>query len=269
MPRVLPSPGIPNRTGRKSFMKKSQDCREVDIVTLLWALWDRVWLILLAALAAGIVCFVWARFFVTPTYEASVLMYVNNTQDASKPISNSELSAAQSLVDTYVVILNSRTTTEQVRTVSGVSYSDRELQKMISAQAVNSTEVFRITVTSTDPQEAMDIANTVARVLPSRISDVVEGSSVRVVDYAQLPTAQAAPNVARCTVLGILLGIVVMCMLVVLRELFDNQIRSEDDLLEAYPQIPVLGVIPELMQHTDGYGYGYGNYKERKEDARQ
>lgn len=250
-------------------MNKSQDCREVDIITLLWALWDRIWLILLGALMAGVICFVWAHFFVTPTYEASVLMYVNNTQDASKTISNSELSAAQSLVDTYVVILNSRTTTEQVRTAAGVSYSDSELQKMIRAQAVNSTEVFRITVTSTEPQEAMDIANTVAVVLPSRISAVVEGSSVRVVDYAQLPTTKAAPNVAMYTGLGVLVGLMLMCVVVILRELFDDQIRSEDDLLAAYPQIPVLGVIPELTQRTDGYGYGYGSHTAQKEETRQ
>ena len=103
-------------------------------------------------------------------------MYVNNTQDASKPISNSELSAAQSLVDTYVVILNSRTTLDQVRAAARVTYTDRELQKMIQAQAVNSTEVFEVTVTSEDPQEAQKIANTIAQVLPSRISSVVEGS---------------------------------------------------------------------------------------------
>lgn len=250
-------------------MKKGQDYREVDIVTLLRALWDHMWLILAAALAVGIVCFVWARFIVTPTYEASVLMYVNNSQDASKPISNSELSAAQSLVDTYVVILNSRTTTEQVRTAAGVSYSDSQLQKMIRAQAVNSTEVFRITVTSTDPQEAMDIANTVAAVLPSRISDVVEGSSVRVVDYAQLPTTKAAPDIAMYTGLGALIGLIMMCAVVILCELFDDQIRSEDDLLAAYPQIPVLAVIPELTQRMDGYGYGYGNRTAKKEETRQ
>ena len=250
-------------------MKKNEDYREVDISTLLQALWRRLWLILLVVLAAGALCFVWARFLITPTYEASALMYVNNSQDSSKPISNSELSAAQSLVDTYVVILNSRTTLDQVRTAAGVSYSDRALQKMISAQAVNSTEVFRITVTSTDPQEAMDIANTIAKVLPSRISGVVEGSSVRVVDYAQLPTAQAAPNVALYTCLGALATLVAMCVIVLLQELFDNQIRGEDDLLRAYPQIPVLAAIPELLQRTDGYGYRYGGRSDKKEGAGQ
>ena len=175
-------------------MDKSEVYREVDLITLLRALWRRSWVIALATVAAGAVCFAWAQFLIAPTYEASALLYVNNTQDASKPISNSELSAAQSLVDTYVVILNSRTTLDQVRAAARVTYTDRELQKMIQAQAVNSTEVFEVTVTSEDPQEAQKIANTIAQVLPSRISSVVEGSSVRVVGKVRLILLYKSPG---------------------------------------------------------------------------
>lgn len=250
-------------------MDKSEVYREVDLITLLRALWRRSWVIVLATVAAGAVCFAWAQFLIAPTYEASALLYVNNTQDASKPISNSELSAAQSLVDTYVVILNSRTTLDQVRAAARVTYTDRELQKMIQAQAVNSTEVFEVTVTSEDPQEAQKIANTIAQVLPSRISSVVEGSSVRVVDYAQLPSGKAAPNLPRYTVLGMAAGFLLSCAALVLRELLDNQIRGEDYLLQAYPQVPVLAVIPELLQRTEGYGYGYGSRPAGKEGQPQ
>ena len=241
-------------------MDKSEVYREVDLITLLRALWRRSWVIALATVAAGAVCFAWAQFLIAPTYEASALLYVNNTQDASKPISNSELSAAQSLVDTYVVILNSRTTLDQVRAAARVTYTDRELQKMIQAQAVNSTEVFEVTVTSEDPQEAQKIANTIAQVLPSRISSVVEGSSVRVV---------AAPSLPRYTVLGMAAGFLLSCAALVLRELLDNQIRGEDYLLQAYPQVPVLAVIPELLQRTEGYGYGYGSRSAGKEGQPQ
>lgn len=102
-------------------MNKREVYREVDLITLLHALWHRAWLIALVTVAFGTVCFAWARFLITPTYQASALMYVNNTQDSGKPISNSELSAAQSLVDTYMVILSSRTTLDQVRTAANLN----------------------------------------------------------------------------------------------------------------------------------------------------
>ena len=60
-------------------MNKNEVCREVDLITLLRALWHRVWVIVLATVAAGAVCFAWARFLITPTYETSALLYVNNT----------------------------------------------------------------------------------------------------------------------------------------------------------------------------------------------
>lgn len=250
-------------------MNKREVYREVDLITLLHALWHRAWLIALVTVAFGTVCFAWARFLITPTYQASALMYVNNTQDSGKPISNSELSAAQSLVDTYMVILSSRTTLDQVRTAANLNNTDKQLNKMISAQAVNGTEVFEITVTSTDPQEARDIANTITQVLPTRISNVVEGSSVQVLDFAQLPTTKAGPSIPRYMLLGMLAGFVFSCAFFILRELFDDQIRGEEQLLQAYPQIPVLAVIPELLQQSSGYGCGYGNRPVQKEGSRQ
>lgn len=51
---------------------------------------------------------------------------------------------------------------------------------MVQAEAVNSTEVFSIDVTSPDPQEAELIANAIADILPDRIADIVEGSSVKI-----------------------------------------------------------------------------------------
>ena len=99
------------------------------MITLMSALWRRAWIIALISVVLGAICFAWARFLITPTYEASALMYVNNTQDPGKPISNSELSAAQSLVDTYMVILSSRTTLDQIRSAAKLTYTDKQLTK--------------------------------------------------------------------------------------------------------------------------------------------
>src|SRR5699024_8716966 len=102
--------------------------------------------------------------FKTPLYEAEALMYVNSNEisvgSTKLSISAAELSAAQSLVETYIVILNTRTTLNDVVEQTGVSYTYEQLRKMISAESVNGTEVFSITVTSPDPKEAELLANT-------------------------------------------------------------------------------------------------------------
>lgn len=105
------------------------------------------------------------------------MMYVNNSSInvGSTQVDLSDLSAAQSLVETYIVILKTRGTLEQVIEQENLSYDYETLSDMIEAGAVNSTEVFEIQVTSADPEEAERIANCIAELLPGRISEIVGG----------------------------------------------------------------------------------------------
>ena len=141
-----------------------------------------------------------------------------------------------------------------------MSYSYDQLKKMISASSVNSTEIFSVEVTSTSPQEAELLANTIARVLPEKIASVVDGSSVRIVDTAVVPSKKAAPSTGKNTMLGFLLGAVLACGAVVVLYLMDDKIHSADYLLSSY-DLPLLAVIPDLTQDDDDgyYYYGYGN----------
>lgn len=249
--------------------KRSNEFYELDLVQWLQALWHRAWALGLAAVIGAVAAFSVAVFAVTPKYEAEALMYVNNSSfslgNTSFSISNSELSAAQSLVDTYIVILNSRTTLNEVIKRANLDYSYNELEKMLSATAVNGTEVFSVKVTSDDPAESEKIANTIAEVLPKTIADIVDGSDVRVVDYAVVPSEKAAPNVTLYTAIGLLIGFALSCAVVTIQEMTDTLIHSEDYLLETY-ELPVLAVVPDLVNSKSGgyYSYGSTNKKEAK-----
>ncbi len=52
---------------------------EIDLLQLLKALRRRVWAILLATVLFGGAAFTYATVFITPRYQASALMYVNNS----------------------------------------------------------------------------------------------------------------------------------------------------------------------------------------------
>lgn len=236
---------------------------EIDLLKLAKALWRKAWAIILAAVLFGAVAFAYNSYYVMPTYQASALMYVNNSSisigSTSVSISSGELSAAKSLVDTYLVILNTRTTLEKVIAEAKIPYSYEDLREMVTAGAVNNTEIFRITVTSTNPKEAEHIANTIAEVLPDKISDVVDGSSVRVVEYAVVPARKSTPNVTKNTMLAMAVGVVIACAIIILRELFDDLIRDEDYLTQNY-ETPILAVIPELRGGSGNSDYKY-NYE--------
>ena len=138
---------------------------------------------------------------------------------------------------------------------------------MISASAVNSTEVFEIVVTSTNPAEAEKIANTIADVLPDKIADIVAGSDVRIVDYAVVPSHRSSPSYTRNTAIGMLLGAVVSAALIILAYLFDENIHTEEYLTQTYPDIPLLAVIPDMTetkQRSGYYGYQSSSAASRK-----
>ena len=234
-------------------MEKDQDIIEIDLLALARAVWKRIWLVILAVILGSAAAFSYAAFLVTPLYEAKAMMYVNNSAlslgSTSFSISSGELSAAQSLVETYIVILKSRLNLEAVIEKAELPYTYEELEPMITAQGVNETEIFEVIVTDSNPQEAELIANTIAEVLPQKISDIVEGSSVRIVDYAVVPAYPVSPSITKITMIGFLLGGFVSVDIIVLNE----SIRSEDYLLQTY-DLPILAVIPVIGSSNKSYG---------------
>ena len=91
----------------------------IDLLHIVKRVWHYIWAVALASLLAAVIGFCCASFLIAPTYSSSVMLYVNNTSlslgGADFTISSSQISAAQSLVDTYSVILKSRTTLELVK----------------------------------------------------------------------------------------------------------------------------------------------------------
>lgn len=245
---------------------------EIDLLRLLQALWRKAWVILLVTVIFGASFLLGTALFVKPLYKAEALMYVNSSNisvgGTKVSISQSELTAAQTLVDTYIVILNTRTTLEDVIEQSGVPYTYEEIMKkgMIHAEAVNGTEVFSIEVTSTKPAEAELLANTIAQILPEKIASIVEGSSARIVDYAVVPAEKDSPSLTKNALIGAVLGFVLACGVVVVLELLDEQIHDSDYLTETY-DIPVLAVIPDLLSSKSKNDY-YQSAEQRAKKAR-
>ena len=233
---------------------------EIDLLKLAQVLLRKLKFIIAITLLAAAGTFAVTYYLITPKYTATAMMYVNNSSftlgNTSFSISSGELSAAQSLVDTYVVILKSRTTLEEIIDLDHLDYDYEELDEMIESEAVNSTEIFSIDVTSTDPHEAERIANTITEVLPARIADIVDGSDVRIVDYAVVPSERTSPSFTLNTVIGALVGLVVSAAIVILRYMFDDQIHEEDYLTQTYPDIPLLAVVPDMLS-SEGKGYYY------------
>lgn len=248
------------------FRKKEEI--EIDMGRVFRAVMNKAWLVAIVSILCAVLTFAGTFFFVTPQYEASAKFYVNNSNlslgDASLSISSGDLTTSRSLVDSYIVILNTRETLIDVIDYSGVSRSYGEIRSMLTAASVNETEIFQVTVTGPDPQEAERIANAIAYILPKRIGTIIDGTSARVAEAAVVPSTPSSPSYPKNTVIGFLLGFVLSVGVIALREVFDTSIREEEDITQSCKH-PILAAVPDMgAPGKGGSYYGYGASRSKK-----
>lgn len=238
----------------------------IDLTKLIRIIWKKIWLVVGGAVAGAVLALLVTVFFISPKYQSSVMFYVNNNSvslgDAALSITSSDISASRGLVESYIVILNARETLLDVIDYAEVDLNCVELGGMLTAAAVSDTEIFRVVVTSEDPQEAAKIADAIAYILPKRISSIIEGTSAKIVDSAVVATAPSSPSYFRNVLVGILAGMFLSAGPIVLWAIWDTTIRSEEDILQNCGY-PVLAAVPD-MEAVSKNGHSYSYDRDRK-----
>lgn len=232
-----------------------EKAKEINVLALCKSLLRKAWLIVLCAVVFGIGGYIYTDQCVDPMYRSSILLYVNSSAstDNKDNISSSDLTTSQRLVKTYIIILRSDPVMDKVAAnlerSTGKKLSGSKINGMITAGAEDETEVFRVSVSDTDPVLAAEVANSVAAVAPKEIESVIMGSSAKVVQHATVADTPYSPNKTRQAALVAVIGAVLAIAFVLIREFMDVRIKSEEDLAEIC-DAPILGYIPELNQES-------------------
>ncbi len=231
--------------------RQTDDVIEIDLKRLLEMAIARIRLIIFIVFIFTVSAFLISKFVMTPLYTASATLYVNNSKASiSQTISINDIDTGRELVALYSEFIESDTVLEQVAaTVSNetdLAFTSDDIRGMLTSGGVNETSLMQINVTTSSPEISQIIANAVVDIAPDRITEFMDGSSVRVVDYAKLPEAPSSPNIKKNTAMGFLLGAVISLGLVFLMELMDTRIKNEEDL-KKLTEYPVIGIIPEIF----------------------
>lgn len=213
---------------------------QIDLGRVITAIFKRIKIIAAVTALSGILTFIVTGCFIPPKYESKVMFYVNNRNMVANDLQNistGDISASRSLVSTYIVMLNTRTTLMEVVNRAGVNYTYKEIGKMVSAQAMEDTEIFQVVVTSKDSAEADRIADAIGEILPEKITGVIDGTSVKIVEESVIAAKPTSPKVARWTFLGAVLGMFATVGWIVISEIFGTTVRCIADIsqVSCYP----------------------------------
>lgn len=248
----------------------TNEVMEIDLQKLLMRYLANWWLIVFCGLFFACAGYFYTKEFITPMYRASVTIYVNNTRAGNQVdgVTTSSLSASKQLVQTYIKIISSDTVLTKVAEEAGYAMEPSGLRAMMSATQEDETELFRVHFSSHDPEKAARLANAVAKVVPTEMAEIVEGSSTKIIDYAKVPDHRYTPSYTKNTVLSGMIGGFLAVAFITIRFLMDVRIKEAEDLTQVY-EYPILGQIPNFAQistkRSHKSGYETAKVTERKE----
>ena len=96
----------------------------------------------------------------------------------------------------------------------------------------------------------MGLANCIREAASSHIQNVMDIEAVNVVETANMPTEKAGPSCTKWTLAGAIAGCRLVCIIVLIRYLMDDTIKSSEDV-EKYLGLSTLALIPVAEDGTD------------------
>ncbi len=224
-------------------------------------------LIIVIGILCGALGFSASSLLIPKKYESHALLYVENSQQNSESVNINDINAAQKLVNTCQIIFKSGTILDNLIANLNLPYTKGELDGMITATSVNSTEVMKISVESGSPQEAHQIVNELVELSKAEFSRVIKSGSIEVIDYGEVNTTPSSPNIPLITLAAAVAGAAIAYIMVLINDMFDVAIKRDDNLSQMY-DVPVFAEINDFDSASNTkYGYGYGKKPKQKNIA--
>lgn len=216
---------------------------EIDLLELFFYLRARILWLILAFVIGAVIAGCYTKFMITPKYQATSKVYmVSSSSDSIVDLT--DINIGTSLSADYVELLKLRPIFEDVIDRLDLDYEYEQLLGMTNIGTINNTRLMGITVTSTDPVEARDIANALADLAVSYVPDVMETAEPNIAEYAITPKRKCSPSLSKNTLIGALFASIVLAGIFVLQMLMDDTLNSAEDV-EKFLGVMPLTVIPE------------------------
>ena len=185
-----------------------------------------------------------ASFFITPIYEASRQIVVNNTNSDQDLDYNTVMTNFQ-YTNTYSDIIYSEVVLGKVIKDLDLKTNYKDLSKEIDVTGKKESQVITITVEHADYALAVEIVNKIATVFQNQAIKIMEIDNVELFPLTEMnPNPEPIhPKPILFIVVGLLAGLIIGVTISFLLQVFSNRITSERDIEELL-NVPVIGSVP-------------------------
>ena len=200
-------------------------------------------IVMITVLFAGL-SGVFTYFFVTPVYQASTQLLVNQVKDEQMPYAPNSVQTNLQLINTYSVIMKSSAILEKVADQLGNNLTASQLNQKITVSSAEESQVVNLIVQDSNPKRAADIANTTAEVFQKEIINIMNIDNISILAKANASDYQAPikPQPMMNIAIGLVIGLMAGVGLVFLLEYLDNTVKTEKDV-ETLLELPVIGSV--------------------------
>ncbi|MFB5088608.1 Wzz/FepE/Etk N-terminal domain-containing protein [Psychrobacillus sp. PGGUH221] len=190
-------------------------------------------------------------FFITPSYEASTQILINQKKLQTENINTQDIETNLQLINTYNVILKSPVILSKVIEKLDLKTTPELLTDKISVTSEQNSQVINIIVKDLKLKGAVEIANATAEIFEEEIKLLMNVDNVIILSPASNkknidPVSPNLPlNISIATIIGLLVGIGITFFI----EYLDTSIKTEQDVRETI-NLPVLGLISPITIST-------------------
>jgi capsular polysaccharide biosynthesis protein len=224
---------------------------EIDFTQILDSIKKLMLPILIVCIVTLLLSLLTTVLFIDKKYNATgKLIVVQSLNQDQSQLSYNDVVMSQKLVDTYTQILLSDRVGDIVLKKIDTDLTTSDFKNQLNVTSVSDTEVIIVSMETLDPELSAEIVNVTLDVFKDEIFSIMSIENVSILDRAKVPTTSSSPSVAKNSVIGLLIGILISGGLVLYDILKNNFIKDEDELRDLLG-VPVIGIIPNHEQYLE------------------
>lgn len=217
---------------------------EIDLVWLFYALFKKIWLIVLVAVVAACGMAGYTFFKIPPTYTSTSTMLVLTKETTLSSLADFQIGSQ--LTKDYSLLITSRPVLEEVIENLGMKVNYKTLKEKISIVNAEDTRLLYVSVTLNDAKMAKAVVDELSTVASAFIADAMEVTPPKIIEEGEISGTKTGPSVAKNAMIGFFVGAVLVCVVIIVLELLNDSIQTEEDV-ERYLGIPTLAVVPNKV----------------------